>query len=116
MPYPPPMQRIATLRLSRRAALSAGAQEPCGADRVAMRDGASFDVDFVLGETELAVGGNGDRSEGLLDLDAVDVHVFVATADDALSDATGYFCWPGGSWSALSHHRSYVRAIRRKYL
>ena len=44
-----------------------------GADRMAVRDRAAFDIDDVLGKPELAHDGEGDRGEGFVDLDALDV-------------------------------------------
>ena len=43
------------------------------ADRVSVRDRAAFDVDDVLGQTEVLRDGEGYGSEGLVDLDALDV-------------------------------------------
>ena len=43
-----------------------------GTDRMAMGDGAAFDVDDVLGEPELARGNGGDGGEGLVDLGTLD--------------------------------------------
>src|SRR5262249_4112281 len=43
-----------------------------GADRMAMGDGAAFDVDDVLGEPEFASDNDGDGCEGFIDLGALD--------------------------------------------
>ena len=44
-----------------------------GADRMAMGDGAAFDVDDVLGQPELASDNDCDGREGFIDFDALDV-------------------------------------------
>ena len=50
-----------------------GGQHRAGrADRMAVGDGAAFDVDDVLGKSELAGNHDGDGGERLIDLDALD--------------------------------------------
>ena len=54
-------------------------QQPCrenrasGPDRVAMRDGATLHIDYVLGEAKLTGDCNRDGRKGFVDFDAVDV-------------------------------------------
>src|SRR5690606_35421340 len=44
-----------------------GKYRAAGADRMAVGDGAAFDVDDVLGEADFAKAGEGDRRECLVD-------------------------------------------------
>ena len=47
-----------------------GAARP---DRMAVRDGTTLDIDHVLGQAELTLDSDRDRSKGLVDLDPLDV-------------------------------------------